>query len=112
MKKMYETKSHVFATGHDDFYLEIVETIDRKTKEPMYDSWLFRKDYGFKTSIIGEYKKNYPGMTVTQYARTLLDYISEPGTYGTTMYDHYQMDLDAMEEATCKFLDEHTTQHG
>lgn len=70
-------KTTTFYTGKENFLIDIVEyteTYKDGTTAKMYDSWLYRKDIGIKSYIIGEQKKTYKGMTIEEYAQHIIDY--------------------------------------
>lgn len=98
MKEIKTNKTTTFTTGHDDFIIDIVETIDHD--EPMFETWLYRENMGHKMFVTGEYKKYYPNITIRQYARTCLDYLRTVGSKGMDTYDIYDQETEDLETAT------------
>lgn len=98
MLKLYQNTITAFHTGHEDFILEIMETVDNDN-EPMFESWIYRENTGCKMFVVCEYKKHYPGLSVSDYARTCIKYIKTVGTNGLNHYDIYDQDIEDMELA-------------
>ena len=101
MKRITGNYMTTFATGFEDFMLDIIETKD-PDGQGMYDSWLYRKNTGHKVFIIGEYKKYYPGMTASQYARKQIQYLNTVNKYGMNYYQDYDQTIEDIEIADWK----------
>ena len=105
MKKLHETKTTSYKTGHKNFIIDIIETTDTDG-EPMFETWLYREDAGIKTYVIGEYKKAYPGISTYQYAKTIIDYIRTVSPKGYTEYDIYDEEVKDLEMACWQRIQE------
>ena len=103
MRKL-DWKTTTFETGHEDFLIDIVESVDQ-FGDAIFETWLYRKDTGIKAFVVGEMKKNYPNKTVYQYARGILRYIMAINHKGFTFYDTYDQDIEDLETATCERIE-------
>lgn len=100
MRKL-DWKTTTFETGHENFLIDIVESVDQ-FDDAIFETWLYRKDTGIKTFVVGEMKKNSTGKTVDQYAREIIRYIRTVDRKGFTFYDTYDQDIEDLETATCE----------
>ena len=97
MKKL-NWKTTTFDVGYEDFMIDIVES-DNKWDEPMYETWLYREKTGTKIYVVGELKKNYPHLNITQYARHMIDYIGIVWDSGYDFYAIYDEHIEDVENA-------------
>ncbi len=63
-------KKCLFYKYNDEYSIEIMEEVTPSGEE-MWESWLVKKDYGFKSSTVGIFKKDIP--TVDEYLEIVLN---------------------------------------
>ena len=98
MRKVADIKTTSYYTGHEDFIIDIIEN---EQDEPMFETWLYRENTGHKTYVVGEFKKDYPGMSAYEYAKTMLRYLKTRNSYGMNFYETYDEEIEDLEIAAC-----------
>ena len=104
MKRIAKSKTTSFYTGHEDFIIDIVDTV-HGDQDPIYDIWLYRDGTGVKDFVVGYYKKYLPGKTITEVARTAIDYIETVWDSGMDSYDMYDEMIEDLENAFMDRMD-------